>query len=323
MFLLVLSGEFLPIMKKLFAVIFFGLFCFPLFAQTAAELEDLLKTQAVNYGQAARFALEAANAAKLKDYQAAFSFAAERKWLPNRVKAEDTARLDGISLLLMRSFRAKGGLWYSLTKSAHFSYNELVYKDVIQGIAYPSMTVSGENLLFMINRMLALYENTLPPDIEEVRTEKTAAQQREEKVLMDTINTQIEALAIADTTARVTDEGITISLSNIQFSANSTQLPESEKKKIREIAEILKKIPQRKILISGHTAEAGTEQNRMRTSLARAQAVADYLISLGVRKASEIEVKGYGSSRPIADNRTQEGMAINRRVEFTIVGDQQ
>jgi outer membrane protein OmpA-like peptidoglycan-associated protein len=307
-------------MKKFFAVIFFGILCLPLFAQTAAELEELLKTQTVNYGQAARFALEAANAAKLKDHLAAYSFAAERKWLPKKVQAGDAARLDRISLLLMRSFNVKGGLWYSITKSPHFAYNELVYKDVIQGIAYPSMTVSGEQFLFMINRLLALYENTLPPD-EEISTEKTAAQEKEEKILMDTINTQIEALAIADTTARVTEEGITISLSNIQFLANSSRLPESEKKKIREIAEILKKIPARKIIISGHTAEAGTERNRMRTSIERAQAVANYLIQLGARKASEIEVRGYGSTRPIADNNTKEGMALNRRVEFTIVGD--
>jgi len=308
-------------MKKFSAVIFFGLLCFPLFAQTAAELEELLKTQIVNYGQAARFALEAANAAKLKDHQAAYSFAADRKWLPRRVQAQDAARLDVISLLLMRSFNAKGGLWYSITKSPHFAYNELVYKDVIQGTAYPSMTVSGERLLFMINRLLALYEDTLPPD-EEIRTEKTAAQEKEEKILVETINTQIEALAIVDTTARITEEGVTISLSNIQFLANSSQLPESEKKKIREVAEILEKIPSRKIIISGHTAEAGTERNRMRTSIAQAQAVANYLVSLGARKASEIEVRGYGSSRPIADNDTKEGMALNRRVEFTIVGDQ-
>jgi hypothetical protein len=151
-------------MKKFFAVIFFGILCFPLFAQTAAELEELLKTQAVNYGQAARFALEAANAANLKDHQAAYSFAAERAWLPKKVQAGDAARLDGISLLLMCSFNVKGGLMYSITKSPHFAYNELIYKDVIQGAADPSMTVSGEQLLFMINRLLSLYEDTLPPD---------------------------------------------------------------------------------------------------------------------------------------------------------------
>jgi len=150
-------------MKKFFAVLFFGMLCFPLFAQTAAELEELLKLKAVNYGQAARFVLEAANAAKLKDHTA-FSFAAERSWLPKKVQAQDTARLDGISLLLMRSFNAKGGLLYSITKNPHFAYNELIYKNVIQGTSDPSMTVSGEQLLFMINRLLALYEDTLPPD---------------------------------------------------------------------------------------------------------------------------------------------------------------
>ena len=141
------------------AVLLFGLLSAPLYAQTAAELEELLGIQAVSYGQAARFALEAADAANLKSAEQAFTFAAGKRWLPQKAAAGDAARLDGVSLLLMQAFGVKGGMWYSLTKNPHYAYRELVYLDVIQGRSDPQMTVSGEQLLFLINRLLSRQES--------------------------------------------------------------------------------------------------------------------------------------------------------------------
>jgi hypothetical protein len=140
-------------------VLLFGLFSAPLYAQTAAEVEELLQVQAVSYGQAARFVLWAADAASLKSADA-FAYAAEQRWLPRKAAAADAARLDGVSLLLMQAFAVKGGMWYSLTKNPHYAYRELVYQDVIQDRADPKMTVSGEHLLFLINRLLSRQEDT-------------------------------------------------------------------------------------------------------------------------------------------------------------------
>ena len=150
-------------LKKFFmlsaVILFFGLCSASLFAQTAAELEELLQIQAVSYGQAARFVLAAADAANLQDTERACTFAAERRWLPKKTAAAQTARLDGVALLLMQAFAVKGGMWYSLTKSPHYAYRELVYQDIIQGRADPKMTVSGDQLLFLINRLLSYQEN--------------------------------------------------------------------------------------------------------------------------------------------------------------------
>jgi hypothetical protein len=142
-----------------FAVLFLGLFSAPLFAQTAKELEELLQTQTVSYGQAARFVLAAADAANLQDPEQALAYAVEQRWLPRRAAAAQTARLNNISLLLMRAFDVRGGMWYSLTKSPHHAYRELVYQDIIQDRADPEMTVSGEELLFLINRLLSYQES--------------------------------------------------------------------------------------------------------------------------------------------------------------------
>jgi len=133
------------------------------------------------------------------------------------------------------------------------------------------------------------------------------------------INIQLEAQEMEDTSARITEQGVTISLSNIQFLANSSELPPDERRKLQEIARILQTVSYRRILVTGHTALAGTAEERLRISNERAGAVAAYLVSLGVRRADEVFAHGFGSERPIADNSTPEGMALNRRVEITIL----
>jgi outer membrane protein OmpA-like peptidoglycan-associated protein len=74
-----------------------------------------------------------------------------------------------------------------------------------------------------------------------------------------------------------------------------------------------------KIKISGHTDNVGTAEYNMKLSLKRAEAVSNYLKSIGIDPA-KMEVTGEGMSRPIADNRTEEGRAKNRRVEVEIAG---
>jgi len=298
--------------KNISITIFLLILCATLNAQTADEIQTLLKTPAVSYAQAARFVLEAADVTGSYDKasgQDAMRFAIEKNWLPKNANAQDAISLEGLSLLIMKSFNLKGGPMYTWFNNAHYSYREMVFQDLIQGRSDPHMKVSGEKMLFIVNRLLYRIEDNPWEFSREITAEKITA--------------QIKAMGIANTDVRITEEGITISISNIQFLANSSELPEKEKGEIAEIARILMSIPGRKILVTGHTALAGTEQERLRTSQERAQAVADYLVFLGARKANEIVVRGYGSERPIADNNTPEGMALNRRVEITLLEDVQ
>jgi outer membrane protein OmpA-like peptidoglycan-associated protein len=308
--------------KSVITTIFLLILCAALNAQVADEIQILLKTSAVSYAQAARFVLEAADvegAYDKKDAQDAVRFAMEKKWLPQNAGAQDAINLEKFSHLIMKSFNLKGGPMYTLFSSAHYSYREMVFQDLIQGRSDPHMNVSGERMLFIVNRLLYRIEDNpweFAPELtpEEIRKEENIS-------LAEEITAQIEAMDIANTDVRITDEGVVISISNIQFLANSSELPEKEKVTIAEVARIISTIPGRKILVAGHTALAGTERERLRTSRERAQAVADYLVRLGARKANEIVVRGYGSEKPIADNSTQEGMALNRRVEITLLED--
>ena len=128
-----------------------------------------------------------------------------------------------------------------------------------------------------------------------------------------------EIAGIADATVRISDEGIVISLENIQFAPDSAVLLSSEMAKLDIIADILMRFPDRDILVTGHTALAGTAAGRLQLSRERAAAVANYLIRNNVRSSDRVIIRGYGAERPIADNRTPAGMARNRRVEITIL----
>jgi len=129
-----------------------------------------------------------------------------------------------------------------------------------------------------------------------------------------------EAVSGLDDVSVKSDElGVTISMENIQFEADSSRLLPSELAKIEKIAAILSGIPDRDILVTGHTALAGTAAARQQLSVERARAVAEALIRLGARLPEAVTVLGYGAERPVAENSTAAGMARNRRVEITIL----
>ena len=138
------------------------------------------------------------------------------------------------------------------------------------------------------------------------------------KVAQD-IRGTIKDLGLSDTEVKTDSKGVTISIENIQFLPDSSVLTEGEKAKIRHIADILKKYPERDILITGYTALAGTQEGRQKLSEERAAAVGQYLLDLGARTREHMIYRGMGARDPIADNSTPEGMRKNRRVEITIM----
>jgi len=129
---------------------------------TAMEIEALLASEAVTYAQASRFVLEAAGAAEFADPVEAFHFAMERNWLPRNSSPGDPARLDGLALLLMRSFGLRGGILFTLTGSPHFAYREMEFLGFIHGRISPSQKVCGDTLLYLTGRLLGYTEeNTI------------------------------------------------------------------------------------------------------------------------------------------------------------------
>ena len=134
------------------------------------------------------------------------------------------------------------------------------------------------------------------------------------KQLQDTF----DKLKLDNISVKKGDKGLTISLDNIQFEPDSNVLLDSEKAKLKKIGELLKKYSN-DLLITGHCADRGTASARQKLSEERAEAVATYLIGLGVRDQYHIFTQGKGSKEPVASNNTEEGRAKNRRVEITIM----
>lgn len=86
---------------------------------------------------------------------------------------------------------------------------------------------------------------------------------------------------------------------------------------LNDIAKVLKANESIHIRIEGHTDSRGSEQYNLKLSKMRAQSVHDYLVDKGIAP-DRLEAKGYGESRPIADNATKSGRTKNRRVEIHI-----
>jgi len=112
--------------------------------------------------------------------------------------------------------------------------------------------------------------------------------------------------------------GETIVLNNIFFEFNSYELKNESILELDKVVELLKKNPKVKILISGHTDNIGTQEYNKKLSEKRAESVANYLKSKSI-DASRLKTIGYGDSRPLNTNETEEGRAINRRTEITIL----
>jgi outer membrane protein OmpA-like peptidoglycan-associated protein len=108
-------------------------------------------------------------------------------------------------------------------------------------------------------------------------------------------------------------------LKNIQFDINSANLQNISLIELNKLLQLLHDNMLVKIEISGHTDNTGTANTNLQLSAKRAKAVAEYLIANGI-DANRISYKGYGSTKPIAENTTEEGRALNRRTAFTVTG---
>jgi OOP family OmpA-OmpF porin len=103
---------------------------------------------------------------------------------------------------------------------------------------------------------------------------------------------------------------------NIQFEFNSGVLKTSSYPALDHAAAQMKMDPSAKFMLKGYASAEGTAAHNMELSVDRANAVKAYLINSGV-SADNITAQGYGESNPVADNTTEDGRILNRRVEIS------
>jgi outer membrane protein OmpA-like peptidoglycan-associated protein len=112
--------------------------------------------------------------------------------------------------------------------------------------------------------------------------------------------------------------GETVILKNIFFDTDKFVLKPESMTELAKLLQLLKNNPAIRIEISGHTDNQGTAEHNLVLSKNRALAVYDYLIANGIAK-ERLAYAGFGMTRPVDTNETEQGRASNRRTEFRVV----
>lgn len=216
--------------------------------------------------------------------------------------------------------------------------NVIQFKGTIALFTEYPPSYNKEKLLPALKRIAELSDNQINQIAELPENPLVAIEKNSEENLTNT-DENLKEKYLADLTRRVTKfmennkssagnknqiavdttpAGIRLSIQNLQFKPNSAQLVEEENSRLNQIAEVLQTVPEAKLLVEGHTARIGSEDNEMELSIERAKSVAKELSKRGVSSVRFI-CKGHGGNKPVADNSTSEGRALNRRVEITIL----
>jgi len=109
-----------------------------------------------------------------------------------------------------------------------------------------------------------------------------------------------------------------LDISQVAFEPSSASLTASSRPALDNLSQLLLAYPEQRIRVSGHTDNTGRPAVNLRISRERAQTVAGYLVSRGAT-TSQVVARGFGASRPIADNSSEAGRAKNRRIEITYI----
>lgn len=148
------------------------------------------------------------------------------------------------------------------------------------------------------------------------RTAELERARREQQATEEKLKATLSQLGQVREEAR----GLILTLpGSIYFDVNRSEVKPAMRRRLAEIAVALATVPDRRVLIEGHTDSDGSDEYNLKLSRLRAESVRSILLEGGVA-AERIESQGYGKTRPVASNATASGKAQNRRVEIVIQG---
>jgi outer membrane protein OmpA-like peptidoglycan-associated protein len=125
---------------------------------------------------------------------------------------------------------------------------------------------------------------------------------------------QLEA-QLADLSAKQTERGMVITLGDVLFGTDQSNLNQNGMNTARKLADVLRQNPQRTVLIEGFTDSTGAAAHNQELSERRAISVRSALQEMGVAR-ERIDIRGYGQTYPVAANDTAQNRQLNRRVEI-------
>ncbi|UFQ96527.1 OmpA family protein [Pseudomonas wenzhouensis] len=122
----------------------------------------------------------------------------------------------------------------------------------------------------------------------------------------------VEEVAVAEPV-----EAVRVEL-DVKFDFDKAQVKQESYGDIKALADFMKQYPQTSTVVEGHTDSVGSDAYNQGLSERRASAVRDVLVNQYGVESGRVQAVGYGESRPVADNATADGRAINRRVEAEV-----
>jgi outer membrane protein OmpA-like peptidoglycan-associated protein len=250
---------------------------------------------------------EAGNAAKMVPAElhvAKASLDVAEKSFSNEPESQDTIDAAYIALRKIQRAEALGNAALSQQDKATFE---------------KSVRLTQQELLTRSNTRLKVVEGALAKEHDSLSREKeTSASERAARVDAETkAKGAMDALA-KSLAVKSEERGTVITLSgSVIFASGQATILAGARAQLDQVADALKSQAEHHFTVEGHTDNQGTEAINSKLSTRRANAVRDYLISHGVAVAA-ITATGFGASRPVGDNRTAEGRAMNRRVEIVV-----
>jgi len=137
----------------------------------------------------------------------------------------------------------------------------------------------------------------------------------------DLHNNNMDTVFTADIPLQPIEPGARIVLKNIFFDSKKTELKPESMAELNSVIQLMNDNPNLKILISGYTDNVGKPQDNITLSNNRALSVIQYLLSSRKIAKDRLQYKGFGETKPIADNTTEEGRAKNRRTEMSVISN--
>ncbi len=177
--------------------------------------------------------------------------------------------------------------------------------------------LQGEHLVYLADRKVEIANSRAQTQFLEDQRQQLIQQREGARLDSRTLEADQLKRQIAELNAKQTERGLVITLGDVLFQTDKSQLKGAAANNLDKLVAFLNSNPDRNVLIEGHTDNVGSDDYNRSLSQRRAESVRSYLLSRGIA-ANRIDASGKGESSPVASNNDATGRQMNRRVEVII-----
>lgn len=189
---------------------------------------------------------------------------------------------------------------------------------IIKGVPNASMTIKGDEII--VNAPDANALTKLVSDLQAAAPSMKVVAEgplNEQNEIDKSLTAAEAAMSNLGDSPSPRDVARALSLQVVHFAVDEAVIPDVNKRLLDRAVDIMKQVPDMKLMITGHTDKTADAAYNMKLSQERAQSMKDYMVSQGADPA-KLMTQGMGETDPIADNSTEQGRFRNRRIEFTV-----